>query len=202
VLLKETSERSRIPAAKRVVHALDDGGAIFRLRLDVLPGDAQLAKPYSRARTNCASASVMCCLSGSSERTRAWDSGSPAVNDRSSSFAWCFCCSRFGRAGSERRNGDDTCASFVMAGVRTIGPKRAYVRPFTRGWAQPFPRTGGDPFAGLKARQGTARRQAMAPARASSIRLARSARFLPARARGRAPRASEPPIRRAQWDRR
>src|SRR5690349_14563819 len=124
---------------------------------------AQLAKPYSRASTTCASASAMGCLSGSSERTRAWDSASPAANDSSRSFAWRFCCSRFGRAGSERRNGDDTCASFVMAGVRTIGPKRAYVAAFTHGWAQPFPRTGGDPFAGLKARQGTASRQAMRP---------------------------------------
>jgi len=162
----------------------------------------QLAKPYSRASTNCASASAMGCLSGSSERTRASDSASPAVNDSSSSFAWRFCCSRFGRAGSERRYGDDTCASFVVAGVRTIGPKRASIVALTHGWAQPFPRTGGDPVARLKARQGTAHRQATASACPTSIRLVRSARSLLGPARDRVPRVSGLPFRRARSGRR
>ena len=99
--------------------------SLFRERIDVLLSAAQLAKPYSRASTNCASASAMRCLSGSSARMRAMCFGVAGAKRGSSSFASFFCCSRFGRAGSERRNGDDMGASFVMAGVRTIGPKRA-----------------------------------------------------------------------------
>jgi hypothetical protein len=43
-------------------------------------------------------------------------------------------------------------ASFVMAGVRTIGPKRAQRDSLLQRWAQPFPRTGGVPYAIRKVR--------------------------------------------------
>jgi hypothetical protein len=35
VLPEQTAQRTRIPSAKCIVHALDDGGSILRLRLDV-----------------------------------------------------------------------------------------------------------------------------------------------------------------------
>src|SRR5829696_2498252 len=69
--------------------------------------EAQSTKPYSRASTNCASASVIWCLSGSTVRTRARDLVSPSAKRSSSSFACLPCWARSGRRGRVRRNGDD-----------------------------------------------------------------------------------------------
>src|ERR1700694_1932500 len=83
---------------------------------------AQLVNPYSRARTSCASESVICRLSGNTPRTRARASESPDSKALSSSFASFFCCEGSGRDGSERENGDD------MGGLLRCG-RRPHNRP-------------------------------------------------------------------------